>query len=224
MGGLWWRPGLNETQTEVWTRHPAHGTISWVGACSSETPPNGQPHPAPVLPVVALLGQQLLELAQGDGAAPHQGPVGDGLPTEVVGHNDAVTRLGAATAHLPLRLRPGSRDAAVMARSQGPTGHPWWALDSPVTEEAGLQGQAVPRSDNHISMGLMPGPATQPHPAPWGPHPSQHLNPGPSPAPACSTRKQHRYQLIACLPRAQPLPQLAPDPPSRVVRPQGSMA
>lgn len=70
--------------------------------CSDQTrgPP---PHPAARLsPVVALLGQQLLELAQGDCAAPHQGPIGDGLPTEVVGHHNAVTRLGTPTARLPL--------------------------------------------------------------------------------------------------------------------------
>lgn len=53
-------------------------------------------------PVVALLGQQLLELAQGDCAAPHQGPVGDGLSAEVVGHDDAVAWLGTPTARLPL--------------------------------------------------------------------------------------------------------------------------
>lgn len=62
-------------------------------------------------PVVALLGQQLLELAQGDRAASHQGPVGDGLSAEVVGHDNAVARLGTPTARLPLRFRPGGREA-----------------------------------------------------------------------------------------------------------------
>lgn len=66
-------------------------------------------------PVVAFLGQQLLELAQRDRAAPHQGPVGDGLPTEVIGHNDAIARLGTPSACLPLRFRPGGREVVVTA-------------------------------------------------------------------------------------------------------------
>lgn len=75
---------------------------------------SGLPLPGgPSLPVAAFLGQQLLELAQGDGAATHQRAVGDGLTAEVIGHDDAVARLAAPAGPPPLGLRPVVRDKVI---------------------------------------------------------------------------------------------------------------
>lgn len=51
-----------------------------------------------LLPVVSFLGEQLLELVEGDHATLDQGAVWNWLPAEVVCHNDVLAGLGAATA------------------------------------------------------------------------------------------------------------------------------